>query len=135
MQVKASSVSMDVTGLNASLRCIVFSEPAIPVLCYKMLVLYVCDKHWNVTVILQINMHKADKELSEVAARWEEIKKGTSQVQRESIMHLQHLCFSFGLVDRYCMGCGCTLVGMCDFPQPHLLYLLMPSSYRFETVM
>ena len=80
-------------------------------------------------------MHKADKELSEVAARWEEIKKGTSQVQRESIMHLQHLCFSFGLVDRYCMGCGCTLVGMCDFPKPHLLYLLMTSSYRFETVM
>lgn len=25
-------------------------------------------------------MHKADKELAEVANRWEEIKKGTSQV-------------------------------------------------------
>lgn len=32
------------------------------------------------SALLQINMHKADKELSEVAARWEEIKKGTSQV-------------------------------------------------------
>lgn len=35
---------------------------------------------FSVTLSLQINMHKADKELSEVAARWEEIKKGTSQV-------------------------------------------------------
>ncbi|DBA86689.1 TPA: Dynein alpha chain, flagellar outer arm [Trebouxia sp. C0004] len=35
------------------------------------------------TVQNKINMHKADKELSEVAARWEEIKKGTSQVKNE----------------------------------------------------
>ena len=39
----------------------------------------------NVTLTLQINLHKADKELSEVAARWEEIKKGTSQVQHGTI--------------------------------------------------
>jgi hypothetical protein len=35
---------------------------------------------------LQINMHKADKELSEIAARWEEIKKGTSQVQTNPLL-------------------------------------------------
>ena len=34
-------------------------------------------------------MHKADKELSEVAARWEEIKKGTSQVQH-GVLHYFH---------------------------------------------
>ena len=32
-------------------------------------------------------MHKADKELSEVAARWEEIKKGTSQVQSKTPLY------------------------------------------------
>ena len=35
-----------------------------------------------VNSFMQVNMHKADKELSEIAARWEEIKKGTSQVQQ-----------------------------------------------------
>ena len=38
-------------------------------------------------------MHKADKELSEVAARWEEIKKGTSQVYSEVCDKLSHDCF------------------------------------------
>jgi len=35
-------------------------------------------------------MHKADKELSEVAARWEEIKKGTSQVQTKPLVIAEH---------------------------------------------
>ena len=38
-------------------------------------------------------MHKADKELSDVAARWEEIKKGTSQVKLElSCCNFEFVC-------------------------------------------
>ena len=56
----------------------------------------------SVTLTPQINMHKADKELSEVAARWEEIKKGTSQVEH-GVLYGFHEIFSFAkLQDHAC---------------------------------
>ncbi len=41
------------------------------------------------SLLLQTNMHKAEKELNDVAARWEEIKKNAPQVSAAAVHQLQ----------------------------------------------
>ena len=59
--------------LNYQGCCVIIDASAPVVSCLKTILS-------TEVSVMQVNMHKADKELVEVANRWEEIKKGTSQV-------------------------------------------------------